>query len=121
MAKKKTPDKDLTTKDLADMSVEDVLDELLFDSHYISVNGPLCRCMTSKLTHFMGMIPDKLCGVCLEDIDISIVPDFETKVSSLCPCQRAHYFNLRLEGEELKYETTEGKVMDPRRLRLPNF
>jgi hypothetical protein len=114
-------DEALTVQDIADMSVEEVLDELLFDSYFTTTNGPVCRCYTSRLTHFLGMLPDKLCGQNLDEVDLETVPEFETKVSSLCPCQRGHWFDLKLKNGELTYDTTTGQVMDKRRIRLPNL
>lgn len=116
-------DKDdtLTVNDIAEMSVEEVLNELLFDSYFTTINGPVCRCYTSKLTHFLGMLPDKLCGENLDNVDLSTVPNFESKVSSLCPCQRGHWFDIKLKNGEFNYDSTTGKVMDKRRIRLPNL
>jgi len=120
MAKKKSKEP-LTVEKIADMSVEDILGELLFQSFFTTERGPVCKCLTTTLTHFLGMIPDKMCGQCLDNVDLDTVPEFQTQVSSLCPCQLSHFFRLRLEKKELSYETIEGKNMDSRKLRLPNF
>lgn len=118
---KKLNKKTLTAKDISKMSTAEVLNELLFESYFISANGPVCKCYTSVITHFLGKIPDKLCGKNIDEVDLKSVPDFETEVAALCPCQLSHYYKLKLEGENLSYEVTEGRNMDERRLRLPNY
>lgn len=118
VSKKKEP---LTTGDIADMTVDQVLDELLFSSHFTSTNGPVCKCYTARLTHFLGMLPNKLCTQNIDDVDLSTVPEFESTVSSLCSCQRPHWFNIKLKDGEFSYDATDGQVMDKRRIRLPNL
>jgi hypothetical protein len=114
-------DKEITTDDISKMTTAEIIDELLFKSHFTTAQGPSCRCRTECLTHFLGMLPDKLCETSIEEIELSEVKDFETTVSSLCTCQRPHFFNIKLENGSLEYEVTDGRVCDPRKLRLPNF
>jgi hypothetical protein len=114
-------DNHLTVEDIANMSTEEVLDNLLFKSKFTTRKGPMCSCNCTRMTHFLGMIPDKICDQNIDDVELANVPEFETKVSSLCGCQESHFFKVTLKEGEINFEPTEGKLNDERKLRLPNF
>lgn len=107
--------------DLAEMTTEEILDELLFESHFTIDSGPVCDCYTSRLTHFHGMIPDKLCGQNIDEVDLTTVPEFDSTCSTLCSCQQSHFFRLKIKDSEITFERCDGKNMDDRKLRLPNY
>jgi hypothetical protein len=115
MAKKKQKQK------LTQEQKEGYLDSLLFQSYFETKEGVVCSCSIGQLTHFHGMLPNKLCGKVLEDVDISTVPEFESNISSLCPCQQSHFYRMKVKNSEMTMEAIEGKDMDERKLRLPNF
>lgn len=114
----------VSLNDIANMTTEEILEKvLLFKSYFSTACGPNCKCSMAKCNHFMGYMPDKLCEQDLDTMaDLTVIPNFESVVSSLCPCQKSHFFKLKVEEGEVSFEaTTEGEVMDKRRLRLPNF
>lgn len=111
----------LTVEDIAEMSVEEVKDSLLFQSYFSTEHGPMCECRVSKLDRFHAYLPDALCEKSLEEVDLNTVKDFETSISTVCPCQVSHFFELKLKAGVLTYTVSTGQICDNRRLRLPNY
>lgn len=111
----------LTTDDIKKMTEEEIMDLLLYKSFFDTSKGPTCKCKVMKLTRFMGDLPNELCEKTLEEVDLSSTKPFESKVSSTCPCQESHFFRIFLKKGKLKFEETEGKVVDTRKVNLPNY
>ena len=123
--KKKTDDQPI---DLAELTPEEILDELLFESYITTTEGPACKCYCAVLTHFHGMIPDGLCGKNLEtEVEWENIPEFESTASTLCPCQLPHFYKISYTPGDpgLTYELLpddKKKIMDNRSPKyLPNF
>ncbi len=116
-----TPDEIIKFEDLADKSIEEILDLVFFDSHYTTLKGPKCECLTTNLSTFQGALPNELCEQAIDDIDLTKVKDFETEVSSTCACQQAHFFRLKLSSGILTLEESKRKVPNTGKPKLPNF
>lgn len=110
-------------KKLKNMSKEEILDELIFPCTFKMNEGPPCSCTMEKLVRFHGELPDKLLDVetGIDDCSFDNVPEFESKCSSLCSCQRSHFFDMSLKKNKLTLVPSKGKEMDGRVLRLPNY
>ncbi len=110
----------ITVEELADMSTQEIMDLLMFESYCFVNDGPTCHCGIEKIGEVLGYLPDQLCEGTLEEVDLSSL-NFETQVSGLCPCQEAHFFTLKVENGVASWIPSEGKLMcGNSRIRIPN-
>lgn len=112
-------DKEQPVKNLGDMTEEEIRKDLIYDSFFTTDNGPICHCFLHKLTHFHAFMPEEACG---KDVtDMVFDHPFDSEASTVCGCQECHFYKIKGNENGIEYEETDGKVMDKRVLKLPNF